>query len=222
MGARADAEKAGRELRNCLAKHLVAGYPEPRTYVPRSCFEKRITRATIKRCLPNAQDELLNFIWNSAQKLFAILLYSKCLPGDINLESALQTFKDRDLTDKQLPLPKHTEQCTCMQGQAFCPHKIPRETLVEWDFCGWEHFYTDQWKFLAPDFETGEFDYVLDEQSILPIRLRDGCGEGSFGEVREGELNRDHARESERVSQAVSGTLIAADSVIRRAVSLAV
>jgi hypothetical protein len=200
MGTRADADKAGCELSTWLAKHLVAGYPESRKYVPRSCFEKRITRATIERCLPDAQDELLDFIWDSAQKLFAILLYSDCLPRAINLESALQTFKDRDLTDKQLPLPKHMEQCTCMKDQAFCPHKIPRETLVEWDLRGWDHFYADQWKFLAPEFETGEFDYVLDEQSILPIKLRDGCGEGSFGEVREGELNRDHARESERVS----------------------
>jgi hypothetical protein len=220
MGTRADADKAGRELSKCLAKHLVAGYPEPRTYVPRSSFEKRITRATIKRCLPDAHDELLDFVWSSAQKLFAILLYSKCLPGDITLESALQTFKTRHLTDDQLPLPRYTEQCTCVQDQALCPHKIPRETLAEWDFCGWEHFYTDQWKFLAPEFETGKFDYVLDEHSILPIRLRDGCGEGSFGDVREGELNRDHARESERVSQAVGGILIAADSVIHSAANL--
>jgi hypothetical protein len=211
MGARADAEKAGSELSNCLAEHLVTGYPESRKYVPRSCFEKRITRATIRRCLPHAQDELLDFIWNSAQKLFAILLYSNCLPRDINLESALQTFKDRHLTDVQLPLPRHTEQCTCMQDQAFCPHKVPRETIVEWGLRGWEHFYADQWKFLVPEFETGEFDYVLDEQSILPIQLRDGHGEGSFGEVREGELNRDHARESERVSQGVGVTLMAAD-----------
>jgi len=211
MGARADAEKAGHELSNCLAKHLVTGYPESRTYVSRSCFEKQITRATIERCLPGAQDELLDFIWNRAQKLFAILLYSDCLPRDINLESALQTFKDRHLTDEQLPLPRHKERCTCMQDQAFCPHKVARETLVKWDLRGWEHFYTDQWKFLAPEFETGKFDYVLDEQSILPIQLRDGHGEGSFGDVREGELNLDHERESERVSQAVGMTLIAAD-----------
>jgi len=199
MDARADAEKAGRELRSYLAKQLVFGYPESRQYVPRSCFEKRITLATIKQCLPDARQELLDFIWNSAQKLFAILLYSKCLPGEIKLESALQTFKDRHLTDDQLPLPRYTEQCTCMHDQTlFCPHEVPRETLVEWDFCGWEHFYADQWKFLAPEFKIGEFDYVLDEQSVLPIKLRDGHGEGSFGDVREGELNPDHARVSER------------------------
>lgn len=87
---------------------------------------------------------------------------------------------------------------------------------------GWEHFYTDQWKFLAPEFETGKFDYVLDEQSILPIQLRDGHGEGSFGDVREGELNLDHARESERVSQAVGMTLIAADRLIHSAANLVV
>lgn len=107
-----------------------------------------------------------------------------------------------------------------MQNQAFCPHKVLRETLVEWSLRGWEHFYTDQWKFLAPEFETGEFDYVLDEQSILPIQLRDEHGAGSFGDVRKGELNGDHARESERVSRVVGGTLIAADSVIHSAAKL--
>ena len=220
MGARTDAEKARRELRNRLAKGLVAGYPEGREYVPRSCFEELVTQATIKLCLPDAQDELLEFIWSSAQKLFTIIVYSHCLPENITLESALHTFKNRHLTDDQLPLPKYTEQCTCVQSQVFCPHKIPRETLVEWDLLGWEHFYVDQWKFLAPEFGTGELDYVLDEQSVLPIKLRDGHGEESFGDVREGELNPDHASESDRVSQAAYVSSTAADRMIHSASDL--
>jgi hypothetical protein len=221
MGAHADAEEAARELSNRLAECLVAGYPEKRSYVPRSSFEGLITRATIKRCLPGAHGELLDFIWSSAPKLFAILLYSDCLPRDLNLESALQTFRNGHVTDDHLPLPRHTEQCACSKPQASCQHKVARETLEKWSKRGWEHFYTDQWHFLAPEFETGDLDYVLDEQSILPIQLRDGHGEGSFGDVREGELNREHARDSERVSQVVSETSIAANSVIRSAANLA-
>jgi hypothetical protein len=220
MGAPVDAGHAREELCDNLAECLVAGYPEKRFYVPRNCFEKLITRATIKRCLPGAQDELLNFIWSSAPKLFAILLYSKCLPRDIDLVSALQTFRNGHVTDDHLPLPRHTEQCACLRNQAFCQHKVARKTLEKWSKRGWEHFYTDQWQFLAPEFETGDLDYVLDEQSILPIQLRDGHGAGSFGDVREGELNRDHARESERVSRAVSDISMAADSVIHSAANL--
>jgi hypothetical protein len=218
MSVPIDAVQAREELCDSLAACLVAGYPEKQFYVPRSYLEERITRATIKRCLPDAQDELLDFIWSRAPKLFAILLYSSYN----NLESALQTFKDRHLTDKELPFPRETEQCTCMGKQARCKHKKARETLGKWSKRGWDHFYTFQWQFLALEFETGKFDYVLDEQIILPIQLRVGHGEGSFGEVREGELNEDHARGSERVSQAVGEILIAADSVIHSAANLVI
>jgi hypothetical protein len=201
MGAPADAVQAREDLCDRLAACLVAGYPEKRVYAPRSCLEEQITRATIKRCLPDAQDELLDFIWSRAPKLFAILLYSNYN----NLESALQTFKDRRLTDKKLPFPSRMEQCTCTETQPSCRHKVARETLGKWSIRAWDHLYTFQWRFLALEFETDKFDYVLDEQSILPIRLLAGHGQGSFGEVREGELNGDHARESARVSQQLVG-----------------
>ena len=218
MGALIDAAQAKEELCGCLAASLVAGYPEKQFYIPRSCLEERITRATIKRCLPDARDELLDFIWNRASKLFAILLYSNYH----NLESALQTFKDRRITDSELPFPRRTEQCTCTESQALCRHKVVRETLEKWSAHRWDHFFTIQWQFLALEFETDKFDYILDEQIILPIQLRVGHGEGSFGEVREGELNEDHARGSERVSQAVGEILIAADSVIHSAANLVI
>lgn len=207
MDATADAEEARQNLIDDLAEGLVAGYPDERYYVPRSCLQERVTRATIKRCLPDAEDELLDFVSSSALKIFAILLYSGCLPRRINLESALQTCKDRGLTDIELPLPRHTEQCTCIRDQALCRHRVARDILGERSIHGWQQFYTNQWQFLGLEFETGKFDYVLDEQLILPIELREGHGEGSFGEVKEGELNQDHARSSERVSQAVGGTL---------------
>lgn len=209
MCAPIDPVQARHELCDSLAACLVAGYPEESFYVPRSCLEERITRATIRRCLPDAPDELRDFIWSRAPKLFAILLYSNYN----NLESALQTFKDRRLTDRKLPFPRRTERCACTENQAFCRHKVARETLGKWSIRAWDVFYTSQWQFLALEFETGKFDYVLDEQSILPIQLLAGHGEGSFGEVREGELNEDHARDSARVSQAVGGIWTAADSV---------
>jgi hypothetical protein len=218
MGTTIDASKARDELCECLAACLVAGYPEESFYVPRSCLEERITRATIKRCLPDAQDELLDFIWSRAPKLFAILLNSNYN----NLQSALQTFKDRRLTDKKLPFPRRTERCACTESQASCRHKVAWATLGKWSLRAWDHFYTFQWQFIALEFETDKFDYVLDEQSILPIQLLAGHGEGSFGEVREGELNGDHARESARVSQTVDGILIAADLITHSAANLVV
>lgn len=200
MGTTTEADKARQTLRNDLAEGLVAGYPEGRDYVPQSCFQKRVTRVTIKQCLPDAQDELLDFILGSAPKIFAILLYINGLPIETTLRSAMQMCKDRCLIDAKLPLPRRSERCGCGVNRASCRHGIARDTLGKWTAHCWEQFYTNQWMFLGLEFVSDVFDYTLDEHSILPIELRDGHGEGSFGEVREGELNQDHAREFERVS----------------------
>jgi hypothetical protein len=220
--ATADADEARQNLKEDLAEGLAAGYPEQRSYVPRSCLQERVTRATIKRCLPGAKEELLNFVSNSAQQIFAILLYSGCLPGGVDLKAALQTCKDRRLTDAELPFPRKDERCDCIEDRAFCRHEVARDTLKEWRVYGWEQFYNNQWQFLGHVFEDGVFDYVLHEKSILPIKLCDGHGEGSFGDVREGELNQSHARRFERVSREVGGTLNIADCMIHRALNLVV
>jgi hypothetical protein len=205
MVSTADADEARQILIDDLAEGLVAGYPERRSYVPRSCLQERVTRATIKRCLPEAEKELLNFVSSSAQKIFAILLYSGCLPRGVDLKAALQTCKDKRLTDAELPFPRKNERCICIEDQACCRHEVARDILKKWRTHSWEQFYTNQWQFLGLEFKSDIFDYVLHEQSILPIELRGGHGEGSFGDVREGELNQSHARRSERVSQEVGG-----------------
>jgi hypothetical protein len=216
----ADADEARQKLLDDLAEGLVTGYPEQRSYVPKSCLQERVTRATIKRCLPEAEEELLDFVLSSAQKIFAILLYSDCLPRGVDLEAVLQTCKDRHLTDAELPFPRKDERCDCIEDRALCRHKVARDILREWRAYGWEKFYNYQWQFLGHVFEDGVFDYVLHEKSILPIKLRDGYGEGSFGDVREGELNQSHARRSERVSREVGGTLNIADCMTYRALNL--
>jgi hypothetical protein len=222
MDVTADAKEARDDLLEKLTEGLLCGYPESRYYVPRSCLQEQVTQATIKRCLPDAQDELLDFTLSSARKIFAILLYAPCLPRKIKLESVLQTCKDRRITDEILPLREQTEQCTCTEDRVFCRHAVARDTLKGWSKDGWVQFYSNQWKFLALEFEANKFDYVLDEQSILPIKLCDGYSEGSFGEVRAGELNQDHIRSSERVSLSLSGRLIIANLVIYRTASLVV
>jgi hypothetical protein len=218
--ATADADEARQNLKEDLAQGLAAGYPEQRSYVPRSCLQERVTRATIKRCLPGAKEELLNFVSNSAQQIFTILLYSGCLPGGVDLKAALQTCKDRRLTDAELPFLRKDERCDCIGDRAFCRHEVARDTFKEWRAYGWEQFYNNQWQFIGHVFEDGVFDYVLHEKRILPIKLRDGYGEGSFGDVREGELNQSHARRSERVSREVGGTLKIADCMTYRALNL--
>jgi hypothetical protein len=86
-----------------------------------------------------------------------------------------------------------------------------RDIQSKWGVYSWEQFWDHQWKFLALELEAGKFDYDLDERCILPIKLRRGYNKGAFGDVREGELNPDHAIESERVSRVVSMMLILAD-----------
>lgn len=202
MSTAADADEARERLKLDLTNGLIHGYPEKRQYVPRSWLQKHVTRATITRCLPSARRELIDFILVAAPKIFAILLYSDCLPKipqKISLESALQTCKDKRLTDAELPFPSRTEPC-CSEERTICRHRVAKDVLGNWNDHYWERFCTAQWMFLALEFVTGTFEYILDERGILPIKLCDGYNEGFFGEVREGLLNQDHARTSEQVS----------------------
>jgi hypothetical protein len=200
MAANAKAGKARNELIQGLAEGLVAGYPNNKEYVPRRCFQEQVTPATIRRCLPTASDELLDFVSSSATKIFAILVYGCFLPDGISLESALQTCRDGRLNDSKLPLPRYPEDCVCDGDGDFCRHAMVRYIKGKWKVHGWKQFYAHQWMFLAVEFEAGKFDYDLDEECILPIKLRRGHNAGAFGDVREGELNPDHAGESEQVS----------------------
>jgi hypothetical protein len=221
MAATAEAGKARNKLKQGLARGLVAGYPNKKEYVPRGCFQQQVTRATIGRCLPEARKELLDFVSTSATKIFAILLYGCFLPDGISLECALQTCKDGRLTDSKLPLPRHPEDCVCDGDRGFCRHAMVRYIQGEWEVYGWKQFYSHQWMFLAVEFEAGKFDYDLDEECILPIKLREGHSAGAFGDVREGELNPDHVGESRPVSRAIFEILIAADCVTHRVADLA-
>jgi hypothetical protein len=210
MTAPAEARKAKSRLKQGLARGLVIGYPNNKKYVPRSCFQGLVTQATIKRCLPGAQDELLDFVWSSATRLFAILVYGSFLE-EISLESALQTCRDGHLTDSKLPLPQDHEQCICDGDRNLCRHAMVRCIKGKWGDYSWVEFWDHQWKFLALELKAGDFEYSLDEQCILPIKLLGGHNKGAFGDVREGKLNTDHAIGFAQVSQVVSGMLIVAN-----------
>lgn len=203
MGTTTGADEAIEALQNDLETGLATGYPEKREYVPRSCLQKHVTRATIRQCLPDARDDLIEFIYRKASRIFAILLYSCCLPGRISLGFALQTCKDRSLTDAELPFPRRNESCSCSEQRTNCRHPVARDVLGKWTFHCWERFCNTQWMFLGLEFQSDVFEYNLDERRILPIKLLDGHNEGFFGEVREGLLNEDHAKDSERVSVSV-------------------
>jgi len=200
MGDYIDADDARQDLADGLAKDLIAGYPEGKSYIPRDRFEARIDRDAIRQCLPDVPESLLNFVSNSAPRIFAILLYSGCIPVKIGLQAALQACKDSELTDAKLPFPRQTEKCDCYEDAAVCRHRVAGNVLKKWRESGWQKFYTTQWQFLALEFKAGDFDYVLDEQSILPIARLEGHGEGSFGDVVEGELNKHHIGALKRVS----------------------
>jgi len=208
-----DIANGSEEARFALASHLdkglVAGYPDKSKYVTQSHLQNHITRTTIKQCLPNAREELLDFILSSAVKIFAILVYRRCLPPNTSLESALQTCRDVHFDDTQLPLPESTEKCGCGKDQAFCQHEVAK-SILPCDYV-WRQFYNTQWTFLALELQEGEFDYDVHGCTILPIELRHGHGEGSFSNVKEGELNQDHARRSDGVSQIVCKTFTITD-----------
>lgn len=215
-----EAEKAMQSLKEDLAESLVLGYPGERYYIPRSCLERLVGRPTIKLCLPEASDELLDFIASNALKIFAILVYSCCLPTGVDLKSTLQTFKDMHFVDAKLPFSRRNEQCNCHEDEVSCRHKMTSSILGKLGTHCWDLFYTNQWKFLGLEFEADVFDYTLDEQCILPIQVDEGYNEGFFDEVKEGELNQDNVRGFRQVSLAFSKPSIFANGLIYSVLSL--
>lgn len=213
MASLIDPFEARDDLKDALTKGMVPGFPDKRLYLPRSRFQLLVNQETIRQCLPDVDRRLLVSVTQSCPKLFAILIYGDCLSRTIKLEAALQNCIRSGLTDANLPLPSYDEECKCSESmRADCKHVLVRNALNRWRPHGREQFYTTQWKFLALKFETGTFEYDLHDQAILPIELCAGYGTGTFGDVREGKLNIDHARSSERVSINLRSPLIITDT----------
>jgi hypothetical protein len=147
-------------------------------FLPHDRIDKLITRASVAhalnlnltRNLASGDERLLNFILQSAKRVFAIVL--TCHFRGTDLRRVMTMFRRKYFEDNDLP--------------------VTNDVLAELDFFNkkpWSAmerrlFFREQWAFLAPVFSSDNFKLDLEPDHILPFILVDqDTKSGSFNQV---------------------------------------
>lgn len=159
----------------------------PQDYVPEGCLSRLITRDSIIReftrdgCSDDEHDideDLLNFILKSAQKLLAISLLANV--DTKKLRQAMEEFKSCAFNDSKLPV------------KSLDPDQPPWSRL-RWTPMKLNNFRKEQWKCFAPVFRVGEINLDLENLHILPFMLVSKEKKaGHFGNVWEVKIHESH------------------------------
>jgi hypothetical protein len=184
------------KLRNSMAPKFLTSPFEAKPFLPQSSFSKLITPDRIRECLPdNSPVELLNWVSESAPKLFAIIVSLKV--SQMVLGQHMNSFKKRGFNDKLLPVPK-LDLKLCKTRE--CSHKKAFNIFHNsslWDEAEFIDLREKQWKFLSPVFtnDRNKFVHELDTEHVWPITwLGEVSDRGHFGLVRKATLCFDHLK----------------------------
>jgi hypothetical protein len=138
-------------------------------FLPHDRIDKLITRPSVAHALnidltsnltTFGEESLLNFILQSAKRVFAIIL--TCNFHDwMDLRIVMQKFKRKHFEDKALPVTSD------VLAELGCFHKKP------WSAMERRLFFREQWAFLAPVFSSDNFKMDLEPDHILPFILVD-------------------------------------------------
>lgn len=156
-------------------------------YVPEGCLERLITKDSIIREFTRddesggekqVDEDLLDFILRSAQKLLAVSLLTGFNTSD--LHRAMKIFKSSGFSDTKLPI-KYTDRLESPWSE------------LQWSAVKLGDFRNHQWKFLVPIFREDEIKLELESLHILPFTLatRD-TKQGTFGDVWEVKIHESH------------------------------
>jgi len=130
-------------------------------FLPHDRIDKLITRASVAHALnlnlASRDERLLNFILQSAKRVFAIIL--TCNFRGHDLRRVMETFKRKHFEDKALPVTSD------VLAELDCFNKKP------WSAMERRLFFREQWAFLAPVFSSDNFKMDLEPDHILPFIL---------------------------------------------------
>jgi hypothetical protein len=147
-------------------------------FLPHDRIDKLITRASVAhalnldltRNLASRDESLLNFILQSAKRLFAIIL--TCHFRGTDLRRVMTMFRRKHFQDNALPVTND------VLAELDCFNKKP------WNAMERRLFFIEQWAFLAPVFSSDNFKMDLEPDHILPFILVDqGNKSGSFNQI---------------------------------------
>lgn len=178
---------ASEDLRALIWKTFVVSKFPPdshqREFSPEGTLRRIITINSVWEELANTEEELVDFVLQDAQKVFAIAVFS-AIRGD-ELKETLRKLKEHNVKDQNLPIrSSRAEQHPCF-----------RDLFSQYEFL------KNQWSFLAPTF--GDIDIVLDLEAVFPFTEveRQTSTEGAFGTVYEVTLHESHCGRNNDLSQ---------------------
>jgi hypothetical protein len=133
----------------------------------------------LTRDLKPKDESLLNFILQSAKRVFAIIL--TCHFRGSDLRRMMETFRRKHFDDKDLPVTSDA------LSELDCFNKRP------WSAMERRLFFREQWAFLAPVFSSDNFKTDLEPDHILPFILVDqDIKSGGFSQVFHATIHPSH------------------------------
>lgn len=156
-------------------------------FLPHDRIDKLITRPSVAhaldldltRDLKPKDESLLNFILQSAKRVFAIIL--TCHFRGSDLRRMMETFRRKHFDDKDLPVTSDA------LSELDCFNKRP------WSAMERRLFFREQWAFLAPVFSSDNFKTDLEPDHILPFILVDqDIKSGGFSQVFHATIHPSH------------------------------
>jgi hypothetical protein len=173
-------------------------------------LNKHITMENIKKTMPLAPNELLNFVLTYARKVFVIILLvigPNGPPGDFT--SIMTSFKRHGAFDESiLPIDPMDEDCHFGAKTVKCTAKC-QELHVDkcyhirllnvfhhrpWSKSTRKEFYEEQWKVLMPKFRNDKFIREFGAREIPPITDKEPQvrGDGYFSLVHQAKILASH------------------------------
>lgn len=180
-----------RSLRDLLKPSALDG-SHGRKFLPAHQVRVFVTTATLRSVLPNASQEVIDFVRDRAPKLFLTLVLQP--DADDALESLMKACWEHKFTDELLPVDHTKLNCTggehakCGETHAEAFNIFHNEV---WNYI--HNFEFEQGIFLSPVFTRDKFVYKLGAQCVLPItRMSKVTAGGHFSTVFEAWVHPDH------------------------------
>lgn len=172
-------------LNDKIANSLIMTGPLDKSFLPRKDMDAFLSQKNLEGCLPNESDDLKQFVFHEAPKIFGILLYIRL--EEKYLGSVLQEFRTNKFNDKSLPIPNLRQKFVCDNEAGKCNH---HSNLNPFHYSPWrvalcDAFYRDQFIFLAPIFNEDNLKsrLQLSQGNILPLRAWKIVHESHFSNV---------------------------------------
>ncbi|KAH8647683.1 hypothetical protein BX600DRAFT_518111 [Xylariales sp. PMI_506] len=168
-------------------KSLFPQNEKPHKFLPENEITDLVKKDAIKEELSRSShpptDELIEFVYKQARKLFLIVLQIEAPP-----QETMRFFSDHNISDNDLPILGLDVDEDPPVPHPFCTRK------KLWGARRLSSFSDEQWKFLAPVFSNKTFTYKLQPEHIWPFTWVDNTiREGAFSKVFQVEIHAAHA-----------------------------